>query len=329
MNQKDKIKIFATRKLPDALCKELQDCHSGLELICTETDTPLGKDELLKRVEAEEPYGIVITLAEKCKSDVVSRLPESVKAISTIAVGTDNIDSKACKERGIGVYNTPDLLTEATADLTWALILAASRRVIEGHKMCVNNRFAGWSPTLLMGKELNGATLGIVGLGRIGKAVARRASGFGMKVIYNNRKPMEISEEAYFTDLNLNPPEYVTVDDLCRLSDVISLHCPLNKESLKLFDEARLLSCKKDAVLVNMARGTVIDENALVKTLKSGHFMGVGLDVYENEPEIHKGLMEIDRAVLLPHIGSATTATRWKMMSSAVNAIVEHFRDMD
>ena len=325
MTQKDNIKIFVTRKLPDTLCKELQSCYPGLQLICTDTDTPLCENEFLEWIVDEEPDGIVITLAEKCTPYVVRRLPESVKVISTIAVGTDNIDSNACKEMGITVYNTPDLLTEATADLTWALILAASRRVIEGHNMCVNNQFEGWSPTLLMGKELNGATLGIVGLGRIGKAVARRAYGFGMNVIYNNRKPMGKDGDAYFTNLNLNIPAYASADDLCRLSDVISLHCPLNNESLRLFDEARLLSCKKDAVLVNMARGTVIDEDALVKTLKDGHFMGVGLDVYEKEPEIHQGLKEIDRAVLLPHIGSATTVTRWKMMSSAVSVVVKHF----
>lgn len=323
MNSKDQIKILVTRKLPEKLCNELKKSNPGLQLICTSTDIPVKEKELLDWVKSEQPYGIVITLTEKCASALINNLPGSVKAISTIAAGTDNIDISACKNRSILVYNTPDVLTEATADLTWALILSASRRVIEGHKMCVSNQFNGWSPTLLMGKELNGATLGVVGLGRIGSAVVKRAYGFGMKIIYNNRKPIEKIQNQFPENINVQLPEYVSIDDICKRSDVISLHCPLNKDSFHMFNENRLRACKEDAVLVNMARGVVIDEKALVRVLKENHFLGVGLDVYENEPLIESDLMKIDRVVLLPHIGSATIETRWKMMSMSVNAILK------
>ncbi|MGR3220604.1 MAG: 2-hydroxyacid dehydrogenase [Candidatus Anammoxibacter sp.] len=316
------VKILVTRRLPKELCTELKHTHPQLQLVCTSTDTPIEENELLSMAKTEEPDGIVVTLTEQCSADLIFDLPESVKAISTIAVGTDNIDLNACKKKGIKVYNTPDVLTEATADLTWALILAASRRLIEGHKMCTNNQFKGWSPTLLMGKELNGATLGIVGCGRIGKSVAKRAYGFGMKIIYTNRKPINKIEDMFPGYTKDSLPQYVTIDDLCKRSDVISLHCPQNKESFHLFNEERLQNCKIDAVLVNMSRGAVISENALVKTLKQGRFTGVGLDVYENEPQIHHALKEIDRVVLLPHIGSATKITRWKMMRLSINAIL-------
>ncbi|MGR3178877.1 MAG: 2-hydroxyacid dehydrogenase [Candidatus Anammoxibacter sp.] len=324
MNTNKPVKILVTRQLPKELCLEFKQTHPQLQLVCTSTDVPLEENELLSMTRAEEPDGIVVTLTEQCSADFVFNLPESVKAISTIAVGTDNIDLNACKERGINVYNTPDVLTEATADLTWTLILAASRRLIEGHKMCVNNQFKGWSPTLLMGKELNGATLGIVGLGRIGRSVAKRACGFGMKIIYNNRKPIDDIEDMFPGNAGGSLPEYVTIDDLCKRADVISLHCPLNKDSFHLFNEARLQTCKVDAVLVNMSRGAVINEDALIKTLKQGHFMGVGLDVYEKEPQIHHALKKIDRVVLLPHIGSATRTTRWKMMRMSINAILKN-----
>ena len=323
MKSQDQIKILVTRKLPDELCDELKKANPKLQLICTSTDVPVKEKELLDWVKAEQPYGIVITLTEKCNSALIDNLPESVKAISTIAVGTDNIDISACKNKGIAVYNTPDVLTEATADLTWALILSASRRVIEGHNMCANNQFKGWSPTLLMGKELNGATIGIIGLGRIGSAVAKRAYGFGMKIIYNNRKPIENIQDQFPENTNVPLPEYVSIYEICKRSDVISLHCPLNNDSFHMFNENRLRACKKDAVLVNMARGVVIDEKALVRVLKDNHFLGIGLDVYENEPLIEPDLMKADRVVLLPHIGSATIDTRWKMMLMSVNAILK------
>ena len=322
MDSNKPVKILVTRQLPKELCRELKQTYPQLQLVCTPSDIPIEENELLNMANAEEPDGIVVTLTEKCPADFIFNLPESVKAISTIAVGTDNIDLNACKGRGINVYNTPEVLTEATADLTWTLILAASRRLVEGHKMCVNDQFKGWSPTLLMGKELNGATLGIVGLGRIGRSVAKRAYGFGMKIIYNNRKPVDNMEDMFPENTGLTLPEYVTIDDLCKRSDVISLHCPLNKDSFHMFNEARLQACKVDAVLVNMSRGSVVDENALVKSLKQWHFMGVGLDVYENEPQIHPALKKIDRVVLLPHIGSATRSTRWKMMRMSINAIL-------
>lgn len=313
-------KILVTKPIPQLLCDEIAREHSSLKIICRAEDTPMASNDLVKWAKKEEPYGLVVTLTEKCSADFVKELPGTVKVISTIAVGTDNIDIDACNKRGIQVFNTPDVLTDATADLTWALILATSRRLIEGHKMCVEERFKGWSPTLLMGKELCGATLGIIGLGRIGSAVARRAFGFGMKVVYSNRNPVKNIEER-FPNVK-NAPEYVSIDDICKYSDVISLHCPLNNESFHLFNEERLLKCKDDSVLVNMARGSVIDEEALVKVLGGGHFMGVGLDVFEKEPNINVNLKKFDRVVLLPHIGSSTTATRFKMIRLAIESVL-------
>ncbi len=323
MNSKKSVKILATKPIPAELCNELKNINPELEIICRSADTPMEPEELIKWAETEKPYGLVVTLTEKCQATLVNELPDSVKVISTIAVGTDNIDIDACSKRGIQVFNTPDVLTEATADLTWALILATSRHLVKGHKMCIENRFKGWSPTMLMGKELNGATLGIVGLGRIGSAVAKRAFGFGMKVIYTNRKQCtDIANK--FPNINKSQlPEYADINSLCKNSDVISLHCPLNKESKHLFNEERLLNCKPDSVLVNMARGPVIDEKALVQSLNKGHFTGVGLDVYENEPEIEPKLKEIDRVLLLPHIGSSTITTRFKMMRLAIESVLK------
>lgn len=320
MNENNHRKIIVTRPIPQQLCEEILETHSATEIICNPSDTPVQPDDLVTWAQKECPYGLVITLTEKFSAGLISKLPGSIKAISTIAVGTDNIDKNACRERGIQVFNTPGVLTEATADLTWALILAASRHVTEGHKMCVDNKFKGWSPTLLMGKELYGATLGIAGMGRIGSAVARRAFGFGMKVVYCNRHPVPEMNEIFPGINSTNYPEYVDIDELCRRSDVISLHCPLNDESFHLFNESRLLSCKHDSVLVNMARGSVIDEPGLVNVLKQGHLTGVGLDVYENEPEINAELKGFSRVVLLPHIGSSTTFTRFKMMRMAIES---------
>ncbi len=319
----ERLKIIVTRPIPGELCDEISRNRPELDIVCRPQDAPINGDELIEWINAEKPYGVVITLAEKFPDNIISKLPESVKAISTIAVGKDNIDQNACDNRGIKVFNTPDVLTNATADLTWALILAASRRIVEGHKMCADDKFVGWSPTLLMGKELTGATIGIVGMGRIGSAVAKRAFGFNMKVAYFNRNPIQDISSKFPGIDHSSLPKYMAIDDLCAQSDVITLHCPLNDASFHLLNEARLNSCRHDAALVNMARGPVVDETALIKSLKAGRFMGVGLDVYENEPNINPELKNFDRVTLLPHIGSATIETRWKMMRLSINAILE------
>lgn len=241
-----------------------------------------------------------------------------VKIVAQYAVGYNNIDIKTASEKSILVANTPDVLTDATADLAWALILSAARRIPEGEKMMRGGKFKGWAPELLLGMDLSHKTMGIVGMGRIGKAVARRALAFGMKIVYTQRKRLLPSEEepygARFTDL----------DTLLKESDVVSLHCPLTEETLHLLNRERLLSMKKGAILINTSRGPIIDEEALAEALEI-HLFAAGLDVYENEPEVHPELLKMKNAVLLPHIGSAGKETREEMARMAVRNIVAFF----
>ena len=318
MSSKKTIKALCTRPLPTSLIAFFHENAPNLQLHCHPKDASVPVEDLLNWVKKESPEALIVTLTEDCNADFIFGLPESVRILSTMAVGTDNIDSHACAQRDIRVAHTPHVLTEATADLTWALILAAGRRLQEGHVLCQNEKFQGWSPTLLLGKEFYKSRLGIVGMGRIGKAVAKRSWGFGMNVSYFNRHPVVQDEEIEL----LNPNYCATIEELCEKSDVISIHCPLNENSFHLFNQTVLKKCKKDAVLVNVARGPIIDENALVEVLKDGYFTGVGLDVFENEPQMDSRLFDFSRVVLSPHIGSATYETRMKMMKMAVQAVL-------
>lgn len=236
----------------------------------------------------------------------------TVKHIAQIAVGYDNIDVSACKERGVLVTHTPDVLTDATADLTWALILAVARRLGEGERLLRSGRFRGWSPTLLLGMELRGKTLGIYGLGRIGQAVARRAAGFGMKVIYASHSPADRSLER---ELHT---KRVTFDALLHESDVLSIHAPLNDGTRRRFGAKALGRMKSGSILINTARGPIVDEGALAHALERGPLRGVGLDVYENEPKVHPSLVERDDVFILPHLGSATEEARARMAQTAL-----------
>jgi len=270
---------------------------ADVEIEVWQDELPPPRAELLAR--AARADGLVTLLTEKVDAELLARAP-AVKVVSNHAVGVDNIDVAACTARGVWVTNTPDAVTESTADLTWALILAVARRVREGERLIREGRFRAWSPTMLLGLELNGATLGIVGLGRIGKAVAQRAAGFGMQVLHTSATGG------------------VSLDELLERSDVVSLHCPLNGRTHHLIDAQRLARMKRGAILINTSRGPVVDEAALVAALQSGRLGGAGLDVFENEPAVHPGLVGRDDVVLLPHLGSATHKTRARMATMAL-----------
>jgi glyoxylate reductase len=304
-------RVFVTRRLAaDPL--ELLDTSPDAALAGAVTfdvfagDQPPTREVLLERTEGAA--GVITLVSDRIDAALLDARP-GLRVVAQSAVGVDNIDLAACRARGIAVTHTPDVLTEATADLTWALLLAVARRVGEGERLVRSGRPWAWGPRMLLGRELFGATLGIVGLGRIGAAVARRAAGFGMRVIYTTRGRATSS-----------PPEAVRVglDRLLAASDIVSLHVPLTDETHHLIDAGALASMKPGALLLNTARGPVIDEAALVNALASGHLGGAGLDVYEAEPRVHPALLERDDVVLLPHIGSATVHTRRRMAALAV-----------
>lgn len=253
---------------------------------------------------------LICLLTDRIDRALLAAAP-SLRIVANHAVGVDNVDVTACTERGVLVANTPDVLTDATADLTWALLLAAARRLGEAEGVLRAGRWSGWEPTQFLGVELAGRTLGIVGLGRIGRAVARRARGFGMEVIYAAPRPAADDDGA----------RHVSLDALCRDADVVSLHCPATEATRGMFDAARLATLKPTAILVNTARGALIDEPALAAALAAGKLGAAALDVFASEPSVHPALLAAPRTVLLPHIGSATRTTRAKMGQLCVDAV--------
>lgn len=293
-------KVCVTYKLPEEGLRLLR----RYELKVNAQDRFLNRSELIDF--AEEAHALVTLLSDQIDREVIGRL-ENLKIIANYAVGFNNIDIVAAKERGIVVSNTPGVLTEATADLTMALILATTRRLVEGDRFVRRGLFDGWKPELLLGVSLKDRILGIIGLGRIGKAVVQRAKAFGMKVVYHNRMPASKKEEKALS------VEYRSLEDLLKVSDVVSVHVPLTKESRHLIGSSKLKLMKPTAVLINTSRGAVIDEQALIQFLSEKRIFAAGLDVFENEPEIPRALRELDNVVLLPHLGSATRETRVEM----------------
>ncbi|HXV85832.1 MAG TPA: D-glycerate dehydrogenase [Gemmatimonadales bacterium] len=260
------------------------------------------------------PYTALVPLLSRPIAEAeLSGLP-ALRVVANCAVGVNNIDLAACTRRGIIVTNTPDVLTESTADLTWLLILAAARRVKEGMQLLERNQWTGWHPTLLLGIELKGRTLGLVGAGRIGQAVARRAGGFGMHVLYNAPTPKpEFEREVGAQRLDL--------PSLLQRSDVISLHLPLTQQTHRLFDRTRFFGMRLNSVFINTSRGELVDEAALLEALDRGHLAAAGLDVFWNEPHINRALVGHPRVVALPHVGSATQDTRRAMAALAVGNV--------
>ena len=250
----------------------------------------------------------ITLLADPVDGDVLTACP-GLKVVANYAVGVDNIDLETARTRGVWVTNTPDVLTEATADLTWTLILGITRRVLEGDALMRAGHFDGWRPDLLLGTGLQDKTLGIIGYGRIGRAVARRGIAFGMEIATLARPGRTVTDP---------PSRLLPFEELLAASDVLSLHCPLTRETRHLLDESHLRMLPRGAFLINTARGPVIDEAALARVLADGHLAGVALDVYEHEPEVHPDLARRRDVLLMPHAGSATVETRSAMADLAV-----------
>lgn len=273
----------------------------GLEVVWIPSGDPTPKGDYV---------AIIPLLSRPMGEEEMAGLPK-LRVLAQCAVGYDNIDLEAAAGRGLPVTNTPDVLTESTADLTWALILAAARRLREGFQMITRGEWTGWDPTQLLGLELKGSTLGIVGGGRIGQAVARRAVGFGMVILYTDRegKPeMEVESGA----------AHVELSELLGRSQVVTLHVPSTSETRGFFDRKRFAQMREGALFVNTARGDLVDEEALLEALESGRIAGAGLDVFQGEPRVRPELVAHPRVFALPHIGSATTHTRRQMAALAV-----------
>ena len=302
--------VFITREIPREAIDLLRanchtvDVHRGERL--------LTKEELLKKVRGRD--GILCCLTEQIDSDVLEAA-EGIKGVANMAVGYDNIDITAATDRGIPVSNTPGVLTDATADLAWALLFALARQIVQADSFTRAGKFRAWGPMMFLGGEVAGKTLGIIGAGRIGTAVALRSRGFGMKVLYHDI----VSNERIEKKLGARR---VALEALLRESDFVSLHVNLTPETRHLIGEKELGVMKPTAYIINTSRGPVIDEEALVEALQKRQIAGAGLDVYEDEPELRQGLAELHNVVLLPHIGSATVATRTKMATMAAQNLL-------
>ena len=292
--------VLVSRRLPTvAMDKLAQTC----DLETWAEPTAMPRDALLRA--ARSKHGLVTLLTERVDDELLDAAGEQLVIVANYAVGFDNIDVAACTRRGIMVSNTPDVLTEATADMTWALLLAAARRVAEGDRFLRTGQPWIWGPEMLLGQDVYAKTLGIIGFGRIGRAVARRASGFGMHILYHD--PQLPSGEPGA------PATATGLDDLLAQSDFVSVHASLTPETRHLIDAARLGQMKPTAVLVNASRGPVVDEHALAVALDEGVIFAAGLDVFEHEPEVDAQLLANPRVVLAPHLGSATVDTRAAM----------------
>src|SRR5207237_837654 len=276
---------------------------AGIELDVWDDDLPPAREELLRRAALAE--GLLTTLNDAVDAELLAAA-RALRVVSNHAVGVDNVDVAACTARGIWVTNTPGAVTESTADLTWALLLAVARRLREGEKLLREGRFRGWAPAMLLGLEMRGATLGIVGMGRIGTAVARRAAGFGMQIVHTSRARGGIP-----------------LDELLERSDVVTLHCPLRPETRHLIGAPQFARMKPGAILINTARGPIVDEAARFAPLQAGPLGGAGLDVFEDEPRVHPGRIGRADGSLLPHLGGAT---RWRRARTATLALTDAAR---
>jgi len=295
--------VLVTRRLPASVMARLEascdvDLWTGREAI--------PRAELLSRVAGKQ--ALVCLLTDAVDAAVLDAGKPTLKLVANVAVGYNNIDVPACRARGVIATNTPDVLTNACADFTWALILAITRRLGEGERVVRAGRWEGWALDYMLGMELRGKQLGIVGMGRIGRAVAEKAPAFGMRVAYTARRAAD-----------LPGAEHMPLDRLIATSDVVSLHCPMTDETRHLIGQEALLRMKRTAYLINTARGPVVDEAALAWALREGRIAGAALDVYEREPIVHPDLLPLDNVLLIPHLASATTETRTAMADLAVS----------
>jgi glyoxylate reductase len=278
-------------------------------------DRPMPRKDLLERIQNKD--GLLCLLGDRVDEEVIDRSP-GLKVIGNYAVGFDNIDIEHASRKGIPVINTPGVLTDATADLAFALLLASARRIAEGDRFIREGRFISWGPKLMLGKDVQRATLGVVGAGKIGEAVLKRGKGFEMKLLYHSRsrKPKIEGELG---------AEYRDLDALLKESDFVSLNCPLTEETYHMIEKRELELMRSDAILINTARGPVVDEKALHQALENGIIGGAGLDVFEEEPKVYPELMELDNVTMVPHVGSSTVSTRRKMAFMVIEGMIKAF----
>lgn len=305
-------KIFFAAKLLYDVRESLRD----FEVKIYDGEPPIPREALMEGVK--DAHGLVVLLSDRVDAEILN-IASNLEIVANYAVGYDNIDIEECTKRRIAVTNTPDVLTDATAELAWALVFSVSRRIVEAHRFIEKGIWRGWSPTLLLGIELKGKTLGVIGAGRIGQAFALKSSGFGMHVLYYSRRTNEVLEERLGA-------RKVSLEELLSQSDIISLHLPLTPETYHIIGEREISLMKKTAILINTGRGKLIHEEALIRALKERRIYGAGLDVYEYEPKVPEELLTLENVVLLPHIGSATYEARTRMADLVIENLKAHFR---
>ncbi len=298
-----KPKVVLTRKLPDVTETRMRELFNAS---LNAKDIPLTAEKLVAAMQEAEV--LVPTVTDKLTAEMIAQAGPQLRLIASFGTGVDHIDLVAAKKQGITVTNTPGVLSEDTADVAMALILAVPRRIIEGNMRARSGTWTGWSPTGILGHRINGKRLGIIGMGRIGQAIARRARGFGMSVHYHNRKPIHPALEE-----QLEATFWEDLDEMLRRMDIVSVNCPFTESTKGLLSAKRLALMPEHAYLVNTARGEIVDEAALAKALKAGNIAGAGLDVYADEPNISSDLLSLSNVVLLPHMGSATFEGRHAM----------------
>ena len=304
-------RVVVTGRVPDAAIEKLRAAH---EVEMWPDPEPIGREELLRRVAGAD--AVVSLLTERIDAELLDAAGPQLKVVANVAVGYDNIDVPACSERDVVATNTPGVLTDATADIAFGLILMATRRLGEGERLIRSGQDWKWGMFFLLGSSLQGKTLGVVGMGGIGQATARRARAFGMEIVYQSRSEIDAGIAAELG------ARRVELDELLSVSDVVSLHCPYGPATHHLIGAKQLAAMKDSAYLVNTARGPIVDEAALASALREGRIAGAGLDVYEHEPRVHPELRELDNVVLLPHLGSATVETRTAMAVLAAENVL-------
>ena len=307
--------VLVTRKLPDSVEDKLM---KHFEVILNPDDKLYSTAEMLQI--AEKVDAILPCHTEKFPAETIAALPSRVKAIANFSVGVDHVDLGAARQKGVIVTNTPDVLSDATAEIAMLLILGAARRASEGERIMREQRWKDWSPAFMVGKQITGKSLGILGMGRVGQVLAKRARGFDMTIHYHNRKPLDHAQEigAIYHD---------SVEDMLAEIDVLSIHCPATEHTTGLINSKTLAHMKPNAIVVNTSRGAVVDDQALVDALKSGHIAAAGLDVFNGEPDtIHPGYRQLENTFLLPHIGSATEETREAMGFRAIDNLIAIFK---
>ena len=308
-------KVLQTRRWPQSAEQAL---NALFDVTVDAEDRPLSREALIEGVKTHD--AIAVTVTDKIDADVIAAAAEGqCQIIANFGVGVNHIDLAAAAKHGLPVANTPGVLTDATADIAMTLMLMACRRAAEGEREIRNNAWSGWRPTHLLGMDFSGKTVGIIGMGRIGKAVARRcALGFGMKVVFYNRSKVTDCED-------INAVQLETVEEVCAKADIVSLHCPGGDETRHILSASALAAMPSHGLVINTARGDVIDEDALAKALHDGQIGGAGLDVFQGEPVINPSLLSAPNTVFLPHLGSATIETRNAMGMMVVENLKAHF----